>query len=78
MRQFAVIKDVNSNETFAIIVKDDDFVVCHGVHPAGKQWAESYNKGLTKSIYDDLQPGISVGSFAPVTATLTSLLCLAT
>ena len=50
MRQFAVIKDVNSNETFAIIVKDDDFVVCHGVHPAGKQWAESYNKGLTKSI----------------------------
>ena len=31
MRQFAVVKDVSSDETFAIIVKDDDFTVCHGV-----------------------------------------------
>jgi hypothetical protein len=78
MRQFAIIKDVSSDKLFAIIVKDDDFTVCHGVHPAGKKWAESYNKGLTKSIYDDLQPGISVGSFAPVTATTQALIDEAT
>jgi hypothetical protein len=74
MRQFAIIKDVSSDKLFAIIVKGDDFTVCHGVHPVGKQWADSYNKGLTKSIYDDLQPGISVGSFAPVTTTTQALI----
>ena len=78
MRQFAIIKDVSSDKLFAIIVKDDDFTVCHGVHAAGKKWAESYNKGLTKSIYDDLQPGISVGSFAPVRATTQALIDEAT
>ena len=66
MRQYAVVKDAISENIFAVIVKDDDFTVCHGIHPVGKKWAESYNKGLTKSIHDDLQPGITVGQFAPV------------
>lgn len=78
MRQFAVVKNTGSNELFAIIVKDEDFIVCHGVHAAGKKWAEDYNQGLTKSIHDGLHPEISVGQFAPVTSTTQSLIDEAT
>ena len=51
MRQYAVVKDAISENIFAVIVKDDDFTVCHGIHPVGKIWAESYYKGLTKAIH---------------------------
>ena len=78
MRQFAVVKNTGSNELFAIIVKDEDFIVCHGVHAAGKKWAEDYNQGLTKSVHDGLHPEISVGQFAPVTSTTQSLIDEAT
>ena len=75
MRQFAVIKDASSDEIFAIAIKDEDNLThCVGIHPAGRQWAKSYNQGLTKSLTDDLQPGIVTGDFAPLTSTMQAVI----
>ena len=75
MRQFAVIKNADTDEVFAIAIKSEDGLThCVGVHPAGRQWAKSYNQGLTKSLTDDLQPGIVTGDFAPLTSTMQAVI----
>jgi hypothetical protein len=75
MRQFAVIKNAETDEIFAIAIKgEDNLTHCVGIHPAGRQWAKSYNQGLTKSLNDDLQPGILTGSFAPLTSTMQAVI----
>lgn len=75
MRQFAVIKNADTDEIFAIAIKSEDNLIhCMGIHPAGRQWAKSYNQGLTKSLTDDLQPGIFTGDFAPLTSTMQAVI----
>ena len=75
MRQFAVIKNLDTDEIFAIAIKSEDNLThCVGIHPAGREWAKSYNRGLTKSLTDDLQPGIVTGAFAPLTSTMQAVI----
>lgn len=67
MKQYAVVSDLLSGDTFGYIVKSSSATVCYGMSSKGHAWAHEFNSGETDNIFDGLPSGVEIGRFGPLT-----------
>jgi hypothetical protein len=66
MKHFALIKNFETNDVFAMVTKQDDTLSFHGYTPAGEQWARWASSNQEKALEDGLPPEVYFGKFQPM------------
>ena len=66
MKHFALIKNFETNDVFAIVTKQDDTLSFHGYTPAGEEWARWASLNQEKALTNGLPPDMYFGKFQPM------------